>query len=492
MRDILQTGNPLFCDLYHLTMAQAWFADNKHNQPKTSEAFFRKTPFGGGYLLAAGLGEFLQWAENWKFGAEELHYLSGLKDARGEPMFRRDFLQFLKNEKLRVNIQAVPEGEIVFPNEPVVSICGPNWQVEMMEAAFLNIFNSQSLIATKAARIVEAARCDGVKRPVLEFGVRRAQELGSLTAARAAFIGGCSGTSDVLAGQYYNIPVKGTMAHSFVMSYENEVEAFKVFLRSFPGNAILLPDTYDTRQGIKNTITASRETGVALMGARIDSGDLAYWYKEGRRLYDEAGMPQVQMVASNDLDEYLIENMLLSQEAKYDVFAAGTKLVTAYDTPALGGVFKTKQFAGLPKIKIAEGKTTIPGATNVMRMLDNGMFNGDVIIRSGGSYCASGRLGTSLISYNLNDSEEKKLVFAAGSEVYPLLKTVMLDGQIISDDHHYSLQEIQKTAENNLKRLDKAYKRLYNPHHYGIGLESGLYQQRRQMIRNFHKTGEGR
>ena len=228
------------------------------------------------------------------------------------------------------------------------------------------------------------------------------------------------------------------------------------------------------------------------MGARIDSGDLAYWYKEGRRLYDEAGMPQVQMVASNDLDEYLIENMLLSQGAKYDVFAAGTKLVTAYDTPALGGVFKTKQFAGLPKIKIAEGKTTIPGATNVMRMLDNGMFNGDVIIRSGGSYCASGRLGTSLISYNLNDSEEKKLVFAAGSEVYPLLKTVMLDGQIISDDHHYSLQEIQKTAENNLKRLDKAYKRLYNPHHYGIGLESGLYQQRRQMIRNFHKTGEGR
>lgn len=214
-------------------------------------SFFRRCPFNGGYLISAGLGEFLQWAEKWEVKAEDVAYLAGLKGATGQPLFKKEFLDYLKGQKLRVNMQAVPEGEIVFPNEPVLSVSGPNWQVDMAEAAFLNIFNAQSLIATKAARIVQAACADGVQRPVLEFGLRRAQDMGCFLPTRAAYIGGCAGTSNVAAARYYGIPPKGTMAHSFVMSYENELDAFKAYLHGAEGNTTLLIDTYDTREGAK-------------------------------------------------------------------------------------------------------------------------------------------------------------------------------------------------------------------------------------------------
>jgi len=478
----LETGTPFYCDLYHLTMAQAWFLDGKHENPKTSEAFFRRCPFNGGYLLSAGLGEFLEWAEKWKVTPQDIAYLASLKGATGQPLFKKQFLDYLKGQKLRVNMQAVPEGEIVFPNEPVLSVSGPNWQVDMMEAAFLNIFNAQSLIATKAARIVQAACADGVGRPVLEFGLRRAQDMGCYQPTRAAYIGGCVGTSNVKAAQRYNIPPMGTMAHSFVMSYECELEAFKAYLRGAEGNTTLLIDTYDTRQGAKNAILASRETGVPLMGVRIDSGDLAYWSHEVKRIFNEAGMPEVKLVASNDLDEHLIENLVMVQKADYDIYAAGTKLVTAYDMPALGGVFKTKSYKGVPKIKIAEGKTTIPGATNVLRIVRGGLFEGDIIMPAAEKILNNGRLRENIISFNINSLNGKTADFPAGEEAYALLRPVMAEGRLVSDDIGRSLNDIRHAAKENLNRLDRAYKRLVNPHIYGVGLKRDLHQLQQSMV----------
>ena len=301
--NILETGTPLFCDLYHLTMAQAWFLDGKAEDYKVSEAFFRKCPFGGSYLMTAGLGEFMQWLERWRFSKEDIESLKNDRNEDGNRTFNDEFLQFLEGQELKITIRAVPEGELVFPNEPVYSVSGPNWQVELAEAALLNIFNAQSLIATKASRMAYAANLDGKKRPLLEFGVRRGHELGGFSETRATFIGGAAGTSNKAAAKYYGIRASGTMAHSFGMSYEQEVDAFKAFMRGNPHNTTLLVDTYDTREGIKNAIRAAKETGIKLMGIRIDSGDLAYWGNEARRLLCEAGMPDVRLVASNDLDE---------------------------------------------------------------------------------------------------------------------------------------------------------------------------------------------
>lgn len=484
--NILETGTPLFCDLYHLTMAQAWFLDGKADEIKTSEAFFRKCPFGGGYLLSAGLAEFAQWLKNWHFSKEDIEYLRREKNADGSPRFNEKFLKYLEGQKLQVSINAVPEGEIVFPNEPVYSVTGPTWQVDLVEAALLNIFNSQSLIATKAARMVYAASMDGRYRPLLEFGLRRGQELGGFTSTRAAFIGGACGTSNTAAAKYYGIPDSGTMAHSFVMSYEKELDAFKAFMRANPQNTTLLVDTYDTRQGIKNAIQAAKETCLPLMGMRVDSGDLAYWANEARRILakekDNPLLQDVKLVASNDLDEHLIENLIIVQKAPYDILAAGTKLVTAYDTPALGGVFKTKQYMGTPKIKIAEGKTTIPGATNVIRIVRDGKFEGDIISKAEETeLIKKGILSKNITSYTLNSLNATRVAFKAGEKAYFLLQPLMKDGKLITQPET-NLQQLQKRAKANLECLDESYKRLTNPHLYGIGLESSLYAQRQEII----------
>lgn len=481
-RDILKEGTPFYCDFYHLTMAAAWFNDNKHNEHKVSEAFIRKNPFNGGYLLTAGLGEFLEWVDNWHITDEKVEKLRGLKNSAGGPKFKEDFLEFIRGKKLEVDIKAAPEGELLFPNEPAYSISGPCWQVDMVEAALLNVFNSQSLIATKAARIVQAARSDGVQRPVLEFGLRRSQELGGFTPTRAAFIGGCSGTSNAEAGLYYDIPLAGTMAHSFIMSYEDECDAYKAFLRAFPEDGIVLPDTYETRQGIRNAVRAQKESGIEMKGLRIDSGDLAYWYKESRRMLNEGGMPDCNLIASNDLDEYLIENMLMVQGAKYDTFAAGTKLVTAYDQPALGGVFKTKRYLDKDKIKIAEGKTTVPGATDVVRIIRNGKFEGDIITRQGDALIERGMLKQKILSFGVNNPEVNCVAFGRGTEAYTVLKDVVKNGRVICEDINYSLRQIQKNAAENLGRLDETYKRLHNPHKYGVGLELNVRNNQRDMV----------
>ena len=485
--NVLADGTPLFCDLYHLTMAQSWFLDGKAEEIKTSEVFFRKCPFGGSYLLSAGLAEFIEWLERWHFDKEDIDYLKKEKNADGSPKFDARFLEFLCGQKLSINIKAVAEGEIVFPGEPVYSVSGPTWQVDLVEAALLNIFNSQSLVATKASRMVYAASANGKNRPLLEFGLRRGHELGGFSETRAAFIGGACGTSNTAAAKHYGIPASGTMAHSYVMSYEKEVDAFKAFMKANPGNTTLLVDTYDTRVGIKNAIKAAKETNIKLMGIRVDSGDLAYWANEAKTMLDkEKGNPlfsDVKLVASNDLDEYLIENLVLVQHAPYDIFAAGTKLVTAYDTPALGGVFKTKQYMNRPTIKIAEGKTTIPGATNVIRIIRDGKFEGDIICQATDeNLVKDGKLTQNITSYTLNSMNGTHACFKKGEQAYRLLQDVVRDGEVVNYPET-NLQKLQQRGFENLAKLDDAYKRLYNPHIYGVGLEAQLFNLQHQLIK---------
>ena len=490
--NIVSSGTALFCDLYHLTMAQAWFLDGKANEIKTSEAFFRKCPFGGSYLMAAGILEFSQWLSNWGFSDKDIEYLRGIKNNNGKPKFKDEFLEFLRNQKLSIDIKTVKEGEIVFPNEPIYSVCGPSFQVDLIEAALLNIFNSQSLIATKASRMVLASEADGVKRPLLEFGVRRGQELGGLSASRASFIGGACGTSNVIAGKCYNIPVSGTMAHSFIMSYENELDAFKAYMKASVGNTILLVDTYNTRDGIKNAIKASLDTGIELMGMRIDSGDLAYWAKEAKQIINEEALKtdkaylfkDAKLVASNDLDEYSIESLIINQKAPFDIMAAGTKLVTAYDTPALGGVFKTKSYMGKPKIKVAEGKTTIPGATNVVRIIENNKFKGDVVIKADDDIVENGKLSRDLVSYKIGSFNGDKKVIQKGTEAKLLLDDLMINGKFVNKLES-DLNLIQKYGKDNLAKLDDSHKRLINPHIYGVGLENNLFSLQQELVNKY-------
>ena len=479
--NILQTATPLFCDLYHLTMAQAWYADGKANETKTSECFFRKCPFKGNYLLSAGLAEFSEWLENWHFSDDDIKYLQKQTNADGSKRFSDDFLSFIKTQPLQISIDAVEEGEIVFPNEPVYSITGPTWQVDMVEAALLNIFNSQSLIATRASRIVQAASSDGKNRPVLEFGLRRCQELGGFSSTRACFIGGMVGTSNVAAAQHYDIPVSGTMAHSFIMSYEDETDAYKAYLRASKGNTTLLVDTYETRQGVKNAIKASQETNIPLQGIRIDSGDLAYWSKEARHILDEAGFTHTKIVGSNDLDEYSIEK-LVEQGAPYDIFAAGTKAVTAYDNPALGGVFKTKQYLGKPVIKIAEGKTTIPNKTNVTRIVRNGKYAGDIIQNASDEIVIDGKLNNNVRAYTLGVNGQEVVQYAKGEEAYTLLKPLMRNGKFVTKPQT-DLRVIQAKAKANLQKLDKTHKMFNDSKVYNVALEQSPYNLQQHLIK---------
>lgn len=342
-RELTKSGTAAWCDQYHFTMAGAWFSCGKHLEHKVSESFFRRMPKDCGYVLSSGLGEFLEWVENWQIDEQNMDYLRSCKNRAGGQLFSDEFLKFVKGQRLAVDIKAVSEGEPVFAGEPLLSVSGPCWQVEMVETAYLNVINAQFPIATKASRAVEAARSDGKKRPVLEFGLRRSTELGGLTSTRATLIGGCDQTSNVYAAQKMNLQGAGTMAHSWILSFEKEVDAFKAYLQCYPHDGILLVDTYDTRQGIKNAICASKETGIPLLGIRIDSGDLSYWSIEARRMLNQAGFQNVLLVASNDLDEFVIENMVAVQKAEYDVFAAGTKIVTADDFEALGGVYSASR-----------------------------------------------------------------------------------------------------------------------------------------------------
>ena len=379
----------LLTDLYELTMGQAYLATGRAEDEAVFHLFFRKLPFGGGYAIACGLADAVAYLEGLRFEAADLAYLAGLRGADDGPLFSDVFLRHLEGLRLRLDVDAIPEGTAVFAHEPLVRVRGPLLEAQLVETALLNLLNFQTLVATKAARVCQAAGGD----PVLEFGLRRAHGPdGALTASRAAHVGGCAATSNVLAGLRFGIPVRGTHAHSWVMSFPSEPEAFRAYAEAMPNNTVFLVDTYDSLAGVKHAIEAGqalRRRGFQLGGIRLDSGDLAWLSIEARKLLDAAGFPDAVIAASNDLDEHLIES-LKAQGAKVSVWGVGTRLVTCYDQPALGGVYKLGAirpaggrgpWTGCIKLSEQIVKVSTPGVLQVRRFHEpaSGRFVADVI-----------------------------------------------------------------------------------------------------------------
>lgn len=478
-----KTNTPFNCDFYHLTMAQALYQDGRHDEDTTFELYVRKMPFAGAYLVTAGLGDALQWLADWKFTPERIAWLRGMN------MFDDGFLGMLENAKLDIDVDAIPEGGLAFPNEPILRVRGKAWQASIVESALLNIINAQSLIATKASRVVAAANIDGQKRGVLEFGLRRGQDDGCLTPSRAAFVGGCDATSNVEAGFKYGIPVKGTHAHSFIMQYGvgEELEAFRAYARAMPKNAVFLVDTYDTLQGVRNAVQVCKEQGIPLGGIRLDSGNMAELSIKARQIMDEGGFPNAKVFASNDLDEHSIHDLILKHGAKIDVFGVGTQLVTAADQPALGGVYKMKSVAGCDLIKLSEtpAKTTVPGDTDVLRLFheENGRreFIGDVIIPAGAGFAAEGALGDDLMG--MHPATGEAITYPAGTRFARLLTPVLKDGKPVGGHLEKPLAGIRANAMANVAALPAECRKLYGAPHYPTTLSAELYAKRQDMVK---------
>lgn len=376
---------PLLTDLYQFTMAYGYWQLGMHEQQANFHLFFRKNPFQGHYALSCGLGSVIEYLENWRFDNQQLSYLRQLTSADGSPLFSDAFLDYLEDLRFTCDIDAVPEGTLVFPQLPLIRIQGPLLQCQLLETPLLTLLNFQTLIATKTSRVCLAAEGD----PVIEFGMRRAQGPdGALSASRAAYIGGCIGTSNTLAGKLYDIPVRGTHAHSWVTAFPDEASAFAAYANVMPHNSILLVDTYNTITGVKHAIETGRvlrAKGHELLGIRLDSGDLAALSIQARALLDEAGFENTMILASNSLDEYVIAD-LKKQGAKISAWGVGTSLATASDQPALDGVYKlsalqNKDGIWEDKIKLSEqvAKTSNPGRQGVKRYLKNQLPVLDVI-----------------------------------------------------------------------------------------------------------------
>ncbi|HKP58785.1 MAG TPA: nicotinate phosphoribosyltransferase [Polyangiales bacterium] len=479
----------LITDLYQLSMGQGYFRAGKLDDQAVFHLYFRKLPFKGGYAVAAGLECALELIERFRFEAAELDYLRSLPAADGSPLFAPDFLEYLGQLELQVDVDALPEGTLAFANEPLVRVRGPLLQCQLLETALLNMINFQTLIATKAARIVYAAR----GRDVLEFGLRRAQGVdGALAASRAAYIGGCSATSHVLAGQRYGIPVRGTHAHSWVMSFDDEREAFDVYADAMPKNCVFLVDTYDTLEGVRNAIEAGkrlRERGDRLLGIRLDSGDLAWLSIEARKLLDAEGFNDAAIIASNDLDEHLIES-LVQQGAAISVWGVGTKLVTAYDEPAMGGVYKLSMISHgggplVPRIKLSEqaAKISNPGIQQVRRYKRQGRLIGDVIFDE-----AQGCKVPCTMIDPFDPTRQR--VMSPDLLHEDLLVPVVRGGKRV--DPAPTLTTIREHARRELDQLDPAVQRLVNPHEYPVGLSSELYADRVRLIQQARRVRQER
>jgi len=480
-KDLYQGSLTLLLDFYQLTMAYAYWKSGKAEEEAVFNLFFRKHPFNGGFTLAAGLEYVVDFCSNFKFSKEDLKYLGAMKNQDGSRVFDKAFLDYLTKMDFSCDIDAVEEGTVVFPNEPMIRVKGPLIQCQLLETPLLNLINFQTLIATKAARINLAAKGE----PVLEFGLRRAQGIdGALAASRAAYIGGCSSTSNVMAGKLFGIPVSGTHAHSWIMAFPSELEAFEAYADAFPDKTTFLIDTYDTINGVKNAIKVAlqlRNKGKEMLGVRLDSGDLAYYSNEVRNFLDNAGFPDAKIVASNDLDEHIITS-LKNQEASISVWGVGTKLVTAYDQPALGAVYKLSALKSSkgewePKIKLSQQslKINIPGYHTVKRFYSKEKAVADMIHLEGQEYSQG-----SLVIIDPSDQTRRKRIMPAFYQEEELLKPIFKKGK-----KRYkmpSLDEIKVKAKKQLDSFDKTHKRLVNPHLYPVGLEENLHHLRMELI----------
>ena len=477
-----ENGHELLTDLYQLTMAQGYWETGQGATQACFHAYFRDYPFRGGYAIACGMDQLAELIDGFAFSAEDVEYLASLDAPGGGRLFKPAFLDYLRTFSLRVDVDAVPEGAVVFPHEPIVRVMGPIMDCQLIETALLNCVNFETLIATKAARVCLAAH--GL--PVAEFGLRRAQGAGGgMWASRAAVVGGCASTSNVLAGKTYGLPVSGTHAHSWVMSFPSELEAFRAYAREFPRNCVLLVDTYDVEQGIRNAITVGLEMrvrGERLAGIRIDSGDLAWLAKMARRMLDAAGLDDCGIVLSNDLDEYTIQS-ILDEGAPVSSWGVGTKLACAFDQPTLGGVYKLSatrapgQAEWVDRLKISESaaKLTVPGVLDVRRYYnDDGTIAGDMVFDVN-----SGVDERQVIVDPLDSMRRKKL---AGKRFSAMLEPLARNGQVVLDAGGRSAMEAQRRCREGLACLDESQKRMLNPHTYPVGLEYGLCERRRALV----------
>ena len=477
-----ENGHELLTDLYQLTMAQGYWETGQGATQACFHAYFRDYPFRGGYAIACGMDQLAELIDGFSFCAEDVEYLGSLDAPGGGRLFKPAFLEYLRTFSLRVDVDAVPEGSVVFPHEPIVRVMGPIMDCQLIETALLNCVNFETLIATKAARVCLAAH--GL--PVAEFGLRRAQGAGGgMWASRAAVVGGCASTSNVLAGKTYGLPVSGTHAHSWVMSFPSELEAFRAYAHEFPRNCVLLVDTYDVEQGIRNAITVGlemRARGERLAGIRIDSGDLAWLAKMARRMLDAAGLDDCGIVLSNDLDEYTIQS-ILDEDAPVSSWGVGTKLACAFDQPTLGGVYKLSatrapgQAEWVDRLKISESaaKLTVPGVLDVRRYYnDDGTIAGDMVFDVN-----AGVDEGQVIVDPLDSMRRKKL---AGKRFCTTLEPLARNGQVVLDAGGRSAMEAQRRCREGLACLDESQKRMLNPHTYPVGLEYGLCERRRALV----------
>lgn len=478
-KDLYQAPLGLLTDLYQLTMAQGYWKKGLADKEAVFCLYFRNPVFKGGFAISCGLHYVIDWLENFSFTQDDIDYLAGLTNPDQTRLFDREFLFQLGKLKFTCDVHAAPEGRVVFPQEPLVRVKGPIWQAQLLETFLLNAINFQTLIATKAARICLAAKGD----PVLEFGLRRAQGIdGGLSASRAAYVGGCSATSNVLAGKLFDIPVRGTHAHSWVMTFASETEAFEAYAETMPGNAVFLVDTFNTLKGVENAIQVGkslRAKGYDLAGIRLDSGDLAYLSIEARRILDEAGFQSTNISASNDLDEYLIKS-LKEQGAKINIWGVGTNLVSAWDQPALGGVYKLTALQNVEgkweyKLKLSEqaGKINVPGMLQVRRFRDSKGFLADMVFDQIQGY----ELPTTIIDQA--DFTKRKTI-QADWESEDLLVPVFSKGKCVYKKPN--LDESRRIAKQELEMLHPTIKRFENPHIYPVGLEENLFNLRAEMV----------
>lgn len=467
--------SPLLTDLYQLTMAYGYWKTGMHDREAVFHLIFRKHPFRSRYAVACGLATAIDFLKNLQFSADDLAYLHSLRAPNGTPLFSGEFLNYLREMRFSCDIDAIPEGTLVFPHEPLVRIKGPLLQGQLIESTLLNIINFQTLVATKAARVCQAAKGD----QVLEFGLRRAQGPdGALSASRAAYIGGCDATSNVLAGKLYGIPVRGTHAHSWVTAFPDEMAAFQAYADVMPHNCVLLVDTYDTIQGVKNAIEVGkklRDAGAELRGVRLDSGDLAGLSIKVRELLDAAGFTQTRIIASNSLDEYVVEN-LKQKGAKISTWGVGTNLVTAYDHPALDGVYKLSAIRDENgvwqyKLKLSEEavKVSNPGIHQVRRFFRRGQCVMDAIFDV--------ELGIESTPEIVSlDAPHVMTDLADYDACTDLLVPVFRAGELVYPDENVNLMRDRAIQQVN------NFVKTHGDSVYFVGLEKKLHDEKQRLI----------
>jgi nicotinate phosphoribosyltransferase len=455
----------LYTDFYELTMAQGYFYQGKAQEVAVFDYFYRDNPFQGGYVLFAGLGDLLRTLVELRFEPQDIDFLR----SKG---FRPEFLDYLATFRFTGNVRAVNEGEIIFPLTPILQVEAPIVEAQVIETLLLNVLNFSSLIATKASRMRLAAG----NRTLLDFGLRRSQGLGGIQATVASFIGGVEATSNVYAARDYNLKLSGTMAHSWVQSFESELDAYNAYADQYPDTTVLLVDTYDTlRSGVPNAIKTAKyleKSGKKLLGIRIDSGDLAYLSRQARIMLDEAGLQYVKIAVSNQLDEYIIKS-ILDQGAPVDIFGVGTRLVTGHDDSALDGVYKLSKFGGKPKIKISENivKVNFPDKKNVIRYSrENGEFTADAI-------CLESE---KTIETMFHPFFPEKNIDLRSYKAERLLQPAIHKGELARKIA--TIDESASYAKKRLAYLAAEYRRFEFPHEYKVGITRRLLNLQRKLL----------